>query len=356
MAEGLGVSQAMAGQSVTAFALTFALLAPVIATATSTIARRRLLVCSLSLLGLSNLASAVSPTLATLILTRIAAACSAAAYTPNAGAVAAAIVRPALRGRGLAVVIGGLTVATALGVPIARIASSVMGWRASLVLVGIISFVAAVGVFAVMPQIPGNPRVPLRLRFAVLRRPGVLIILPLTVLGMAACYTPYAFTVEVLHALRIPAPSITLMLLAYGLGAVVGNHASGWATDQFGPARVLSSAYALMAFALGALAWSAGAPTQSAPTCIATLMAFWGASSWAQSPAQQHRLIAATPHDASLVVALNSSCIYFGIAIGTAIGGDAIGTGAATALWCGCALAALALIYVLVTGRRRDRG
>lgn len=85
MAEDLSVSASMAGWSVTAFALAYALLAPVIATMTSTVARRRLLVSSLLLLGLANIASAACMTLGLLILTRIAAAASAAAYTPNAG-------------------------------------------------------------------------------------------------------------------------------------------------------------------------------------------------------------------------------------------------------------------------------
>jgi predicted MFS family arabinose efflux permease len=91
MAEGLSVTEAMAGQSVSAFALAYALLAPVIATATSTVARRKLLVWSLALLGAFNLASALCTSLSALILTRIAAAAAAAAYTPNAGAVAAAL-------------------------------------------------------------------------------------------------------------------------------------------------------------------------------------------------------------------------------------------------------------------------
>ncbi|WZB66322.1 MFS transporter [Achromobacter xylosoxidans] len=85
MAEDLSVSASMAGWSVTAFALAYALLAPIIATMTSTVARRRLLVSSLFLLGLANIASAACTTLGLLILTRIAAAASAAAYTPNAG-------------------------------------------------------------------------------------------------------------------------------------------------------------------------------------------------------------------------------------------------------------------------------
>ena len=94
MARDLAVPLAVAGHSVTAFALAYALLAPVIATLTSAMARRRLLVGSLVLLGVANIASALSWSMGMLVVTRIAAAACAAAYTPNAGAVAAALAGP----------------------------------------------------------------------------------------------------------------------------------------------------------------------------------------------------------------------------------------------------------------------
>lgn len=349
MARELAVSSAVAGHSVTAFALAYALLAPVIATLTSAMARRRLLVGSLVLLGVSNIGSALSWSMGALVITRIAAAACAAAYTPNAGAVAAALASPQSRARALAVVIGGLTIATALGVPIGHAVSAALSWRASLALVGFLSFAAAIAVFFLLPPLAGGIKVTLRERLAGLKRPGVLLILPLTVLGMAACYTPYAFTLEVLGALQVPASALTFMLFAYGAGAFAGNFVSGHGTDRVGPLAVLAVTYALMAASLGALAWFDGAPSEGAFTLVAFLMACWGASSWAQSPAQQHRLIASAPDEAPVVVALNSSCIYLGMSIGTTIGGQLIGLGATVLLACGAGLAGMALVYLLAT-------
>ncbi|WP_250889060.1 MFS transporter [Mesorhizobium sp. dw_380] len=349
MADGLSVTPAVASESVTAFALAYALLAPVVTSLTATMRRRKLLVLALIFLSLANIASAVSPTLGILIASRIVAAASAAAYTPSAGAVAAAIVPPHLRARALAIIVGGLASATALGVPLGRIASTAMNWRASLALVGVLSFIAALGVLAVMPKLPGNAPVTWRRRLAVLARPGVMLVLPLTVIGMAACYLPYAFTVQILDSLLISPASIMLMLLCYGFGAVVGSYASGWAADRFGPIAVLITVYSVMAGTLGGLACFSDFPSAGIYTGVAVLMACWGASSWSQTPAQQHRLIESAPQDSALVVAFNSSGIYLGISIGTAIGGYAVGTGASTALWYGCALALAALFYVLVT-------
>jgi len=353
MADGLSVTQAMASQSITIFALAYALLAPIIATLTATIPRRRLLLSALVCLSLANIASALVSTLGTLIATRIAAAASAAAYTPNAGAVAAAIVRPHVRARALAFIIGGLATATAFGVPFGRIASTAMSWRAALVLVGIASLIAAIGVLAIMPELPGATPIALRQRLAVLARPSVMGVLLLTVIGMAACYLPYAFTIQVLDALLIPSTSIIVMLLSYGLGAMAGSYASGWAADHFGPIAVLIVVYSLMACTLGGLAWLCDVSSASGYAAVAALMACWGASSWSQTPAQQLRLIAVAPQAAAFVVALNSSGIYLGISIGTAIGSAAIGNGAAMTLWYGCLLAGCALLYVLVVAAQR---
>lgn len=352
MARELAVSPAVAGHSVTAFALAYALLAPVIATLTSAMERRRLLVGSLVLLGLCNIASALSWSIGVLVLTRVAAAACAAAYTPNAGAVAAALAAPKARARALAVVIGGLTVATALGVPIGHAVSAALSWRASLAWVGIASWASAVAVFFLMPGLPGGMKVTLRRRLAALRRPQVLLILPLTVLGMAACYTPYAFTLEVLDALQVPASAWTFMLFAYGAGAFLGNYLSGHGTDRVGPGAILAGTYALMTASLALLAWLGVTPTAQPAFLLALLMACWGASSWAQSPAQQHRLIASAPDEAPLVVALNSSCIYLGMSIGTAAGGQLIVRGVTTLLMCAAGLASLALIYLSLTAAR----
>ncbi|OMG93466.1 MFS transporter [Achromobacter xylosoxidans] len=356
MAEDLSVSASMAGWSVTAFALAYALLAPVIATMTSTVARRRLLVSSLLLLGVSNIASAACTTLALLILTRVAAAASAAAYTPNAGATAAAMVHPSQRARALSVVIGGLTVATALGVPLGHAISVFMNWRASLAFVGVLSFAAAATVFLVMKPMPGGTAIGLRQRLSVLAKPGVVGILMLTVFGMAAAYSAYAFIISILEGFQIPPANFTMMLFMYGLGAFCGNYLSGWATDRHGPIMTLACAYLVMTLALGGLGLMPSGKELEAIYPISFLIACWGASSWAQSPAQQQRLISLAPQEANLVIALNSSGIYIGIAIGTMIGGQLIGLGGSYPLWAGAALAAIAMCYIMMSGGTGRQG
>ncbi|WKU03019.1 MFS transporter [Micromonospora sp. HUAS LYJ1] len=349
MAAALRVSTAAAGQSVTVFAISYAVLAPVLSTLTARLPRRTLLVAALLVLAAGNLLSAAADTLPVLIVGRIVAAAGAAAYTPNAGAAGASLVSPALRGRALAVVIGGLTVATALGVPLGGLTGRWLGWRAALVAVALLALAVAVAVRLAMPALPGAAAVPLRARLTALRRPAVLAVLPLTVIGMAACYTVYAFAVPTLGALGVGAYQVNLMLLLYGSGAVAGNVASGYATDRWGAVPVLVVGYAVMAVALGVLGALSTAGSAPMPL-VGLLVGAWGAASWCQTPAQQHRLIAAAPQQAPLVVSLNSSAIYLGIGLGTTAGGAALVSGVPAMYALGAAGAVLALL-VLQLGR-----
>ncbi|MFH8619454.1 MFS transporter [Streptomyces sp. NPDC017979] len=342
LAASLDVPTAAAGQAVTVFAVAYAVASPLVATVTARVPRRLLLVAALVALGLANAASALAPNLPVLLVTRVLAAVAAAAYTPTAGAVAARLVPQEQRGRALAVVVGGLTAATALGVPLGAALGALLGWRAALWLVAAVCLVTAAALAALLPALPGAAPVPLADRLAALRRPGVATVLGLTVLGMAAAYTGYAFVEPALRAVGVTGGGTAWMLAAYGIGAVAGNLAAGVAADRVGPAKVLTTGYAAMAATMTAFALLAAADIHSLPA-VAVLAAAWGAASWCQTPPQQHRLIGAAPDQAPLLVALNSSAIYLGIGAGTLVGGLTIPTGAG-AMFAVAAVLALAAL------------
>lgn len=351
IAVDLDVSRSAAGQSITVFAVAYAILSPIIATATTRIPPRALLTSALVLLAIANIGSALAPTFTVLIGTRILAAAGAAAYTPNAGAVSASLVRPEQRARALAVVVGGLTIATALGVPLGNLAARAVGWRTALVLVAALGAVAAAAVLATTPALAGRPYVALRTRLAVLRNRGVIAVLPLTVLGMGASYTLYAYSLPALESVGSVGAAATWMLFCYGVGAVAGNLAAGVGTDRWGAAKILAGGYALMLTSLATFAICVAADLD-APALTAIVMAAWGAGSWCQTPPQQHRLIAAAPNETPLVVGLNSSAIYAGIGVGTIVGGLTLPAGVVLTAAVGAGLAAMSALFLAATVRR----
>ncbi|MFD4369926.1 MFS transporter [Rhodococcus sp. NPDC058521] len=340
MADDLGVTVTAAGQTVTVFAVAYAIGAPLLAAWTCHRPRRALMCVALVALGVVNLGAAAAPSLGLLLVARVAAGLAASVVTPTAGVLAAASVPDTHRGRALALVISGLTLATAIGVPLGTVSSAVANWRTVLIGVAVLSVAAAGAVRCLAPDAPGRGVISVRRRFAPLVRSEIIVTLTVTTLGMTAAYLGYAY---IAAFTRTGAELLTVVLLAYGVGALAGSLASGVVADRRGPTLGLTIAYLLMIGAVGVCAAHVGA----AVTVVAA--AVWGAASWAQTPPQQQRLLSYDPEHAPMTIGLNASALYLGIALGTALGGVLIRGGpwyiaAATAL---IALSAAALNVTL---------
>src|SRR5471030_2625272 len=117
VSKSLGVSVGVAGQMVTVYALSYALLSPVIAATAAHWPRKRLLLAGLAVFVLGNLATALAPTIEWVLASRLLAGLGAAMFSPTATATGASLVPPEKRARALAIVIAGLSSATALGAP-----------------------------------------------------------------------------------------------------------------------------------------------------------------------------------------------------------------------------------------------
>ena len=111
VAHGTGVSVRWAGALMTGFALTYAVAAPVLSVTFSRLPRRGLLVAALTGFAVTNALAAAAPSFALLMAARVLAAVAAALFTPTASALAAELAPPGRRGRALAAVAIGLTLA-----------------------------------------------------------------------------------------------------------------------------------------------------------------------------------------------------------------------------------------------------
>jgi predicted MFS family arabinose efflux permease len=100
VARSLRVSTSSAGLLVTAFAVAYALGAPILAVAGARLARRALLVSALTLFVAANVLAAAAPSYAMVIIARVIAALAAAAFVPAASAVASSLAPKEYRGRG----------------------------------------------------------------------------------------------------------------------------------------------------------------------------------------------------------------------------------------------------------------
>jgi predicted MFS family arabinose efflux permease len=358
IADTMSVSEATAGQLITSFALVYAVSAPVIAALTGRVSRRGLLVGAMVLFVVGNLLGAVAWSYWVILAARILSALAAATFVGPAIAVAAGVVPAEFRGRALAFVAGGQTVATALGVPIGTLVGNVGSWRLTLVMVAVIAAVAVIGMGFALPPVPQPPVVTLAQRLAVGARPTVILALLANVSTVAGTFTLFTYIAPFAQReTAITATGTTVVLLAWGLAAVLGNPLGGRYTDRLGADRTFVGGVAVVAVALAGIALLTVLTEHTQPITGVLLVvgvAVLSAASWALPPAQVHRVVGLAPEAPALVSSLNSSATYLGLAVGGAIGAMVIDTTSLAALgWIGAGLQLVALGFVALTRLRR---
>ncbi|GAA3059205.1 MFS transporter [Pseudonocardia yunnanensis] len=347
----LGVSLSAAGQLATAFALAYAVGAPLLATVTARWDRRTVLLAALVVAAVGNGLSALATTYPVLIVGRIIAALGAAAYTPAATLVATALLPPAQRARAVALVFGGLTLALAIGVPAGDLLGSSIGYAGVFGAVAVVSAIVAAVVPLCLPRIAPPPAVPLRERFAVAADRRVLTVLAMTVIGVLSAMVVFIYVTPLLNATAgIHGATIALLLLVYGVGAMVGNTWGGRAADRFGTVPTLFAVLAGIGVTVTVLSLTA-----STVVGAAVVLALWGVFCWAFNPPVQSLLLELAP-TGGLVLSLNASAIYLGTALAGVVGGTVIGMGGMLMLPLVAAALVLVVIVLLLTlrlGRRR---
>ena len=359
LAADLQISAARAGQLVLLFALSYAIGSPLMAALLARFGRRRLLVVSLAAFSGLTLAASMAHGFVQLALARVALGLVAGVFLPTASAVAAVMVSPALRGRALAIVTGGGTVAVALGVPLGAWIAGWGGWRTAYLLIAAVAALATWGLALGLPrelaQAPvAEKRAP---AFAIAREPGVLPGLLVSLLWATGGFSFYTYIALFLsHTLGFGAEGTGAVFFAIGVAAAIGTAAGGWATDHFGADRMAQGFALMLVLILGGLSFAAQMlPHGLALPAIVGLSALWGFAGWGFGPAQAVRLIRLAPERAPMTLSLNASAIYLGIAAGSGLGGVAIELfGVGTVGWVGAACQFAGLMLLLLhAGRAR---
>jgi predicted MFS family arabinose efflux permease len=349
LAADLGVSVGAAGLTVTVFALGSGIGGPVLSALLGGQRLRSLLVGALVVFAAANVVAALAPSLAVLLGARVLSALAAGVYVPAAGAAAVAAVPAGQRGRALAVVLGGASASMVLGAPIGVLLAAASSWRAAFVLVVALCVVAVAGLLAVRVGSDAVGRTSLQARLLPLRSGALLGALLVTLVLMAGSNSAYTYLGPILGAAAGPA-GLGLVIAAFGVGGAAGTWWGGAAADAWGSARTIAVAAGLLTLALALLT-----PAASTPVGALAVVLVWGLAAFAFVPAQQHRLLGLTDAPAPLVLALNSSAINLGFAVGALVGGhvvDAGGAGRLALVAAGCCGAALVLHTVLTHWRK----
>ena len=345
VAESLHTTASLAGQMVTVYALSYAVMAPVMAAVAGSWPRERLLVWALALFVIGNVVSAVATRLDVVLLSRALAGLGAAMFAPTALGVAALLADPARRGRALATVTAGLAAATALGAPIGTLIGGFGGWRSTLWCVAALGLASMLGLRALLRDVPQPARFTLRERLAPLRDLRVALILSTSLFGFGGFLMVYTYAGVVLQrATGGDERVLAALLLVWGIAATAGNLLAGQLVDRFDSRRIVAIGLAVAILNFWALPWT-GAHVAGAVVALTV----WGLIGWGLIVPQQQRLVRIAPQVAPLLMALNNTATYGGLACSGLLGGLALMVVDARYLSLfGAALIAVALVLTLL--------
>jgi MFS transporter, DHA1 family, inner membrane transport protein len=323
--------------------------APLLAFATNRLDRRVLLTGALVLYVIGHLLSAFAPSFGVLLAVRLAMVGGAAVFTPQAASAIGLFIAPEHRAGSVAFIFLGWSVALALGIPLVSLFGARFGWSATYLGLAAASAVAAIGVFATVPGALITPPLSLAAWKAVFTNRNVQLLLFVTCIFIAGQFTEYPFVAAHLKSqVGAGASTIAILFAVYGVAGVVSSTVAAAAIDRLGAPR--TTRVFLVFVILGLSIWS----FSGASVLLAGIgLAVWGAGGGPSIAAQQARLIAADPNAASATVALNTSLLYAGQAIGTALGAWTLASGRAN--WSGIvavALVVVALIASLIAERK----
>ncbi|GAA2702063.1 MFS transporter [Actinoplanes palleronii] len=339
---------ARAGWMITTYALGVVAGAPTIAALTARVPRRRLVLGLLGLMVAGTTASALAPTFELVLAGRFIAALAHGAYFGAAGILAAGILGPGNHGKGLSIVIGGLTAANLLGVPLITGLGQAHGWRAAYLAVAAVFAVTLLTAALVVPPVAvapgGSPRAELR----AFRSPQVWLVILVVAIGPAGFFAVNSYVAPVTtHVTGLSAGVVPWVLATMGLGMTAGIAAGGIAADRDLRRSVL--------WGLSGLAVSVAffGLTASHPVGLFAGAFLVGAASLFIVPALQAQLMVAAPGTQLMGAALNQAAINVSNGLGAALGGLVIaaGWGYLSSAWLGIALALIGLLLAVLSFR-----
>ncbi|OLF15131.1 MFS transporter [Actinophytocola xanthii] len=335
IAASMQVSVASTGQLVTAYALGVVVGGPLITVLTARMPRKGLVLGLVALFIAGSLVSAAATSYGLLVVSRVLAALSQGTLYAISLVVVTAVVPPERAGRAIAIVVSGLTVATVLGVPLGALLGQAFGWRTPFLAVALIAAAGGAVLAVAMPRTPASAT-GARSELRVLARRPVLLAITTTAVGFAGVGIVLTYLVPLLTEVSgFSGGAASALLLAYGVGSLLGNLAAGRLTDV-SPLMTVRIVFLGLTVVLATLPFAA----TWQPTTFVAVLAFGLLATATIAPLQglllQHAADAPT-----LSVTVNVSGFNLANAFGAALGGGIVAAGALR--WNGLAGATLAL-------------
>lgn len=267
--EGLHISEALAGQLVTAYALGTLLTAIPLTAATSSWRRRPLLLLCMVGFLLFNSVTAFSSSYGLTIIARFMAGVSSGILWGMSAGYARRMVPDALKGRAMAIAMLGAPIALALGVPAGTFLGVFAGWRFVFGMMSLLAVLLILWIMWKMPDFAGQASAKRRSLYNVFIIPGVRPVLAVVLAWVLAHNILYTYIAPFLAVIGL-VERVDVVLLVFGVTSVAGILFIGLLIDRMQRALVIIS---LAGFAVASVLLGIGS---SQPMLVYAAIALWG--------------------------------------------------------------------------------
>ncbi|MEG8280605.1 MFS transporter [Streptomyces sp. AHA2] len=351
VAADLSVSTGSAGILVTAYAVGIIVGALALTTAFSRIPPKSALVRIGAVFIIGNLLSALGPNFEVVLVGRIIAGMTNGAFLGMGIVVAVSLADARNQGRAIATMLGGLTLANVLGVPLGTALGQQFGWRVVFGVIVALAVAATLAIAAVVPHVASAPTSSLADLRHLLNRQALLAmgIATFGFGGMFGAFTYVALTLTKVSG--YPTSAVPWLLVLFGIGLMVGNALAGRLVDRALDATLAGSLMGLLAVQL-LLGSFAGHPVVAALSL--GLMGMFG---FAAAPGYQQKVMRHARAAGAIASGAPIAAVNLGNALGSWIGGLLItaGLGYTSPIWMGAVATGLALVLLTVSARTGRR-
>lgn len=323
MSIDLHVSEAIIGQLVTLYAITFAIAGPILVKITNRFSPRPVLLYALLVFIVGNMIIAFAPNFSILVFGRIISSAAAALIVVKILALTALLTAPQHRGKMIGIVYSGFSGANVLGVPIGTIIGDLVGWRYTFLFIVFVSVLVGILMYFYVPQPQYqtvNTESSTKQResnYSKILRPGeVAKFLAITFLLLVANSVTFIYINPLMLSSGHDLSFVSIVLLINGVAGVIGTSMGGFLSDKLTSKRWLTIAtiiFITMMLLLNLFLSVTGV--------LLMIIFIWNIMQWSTNPAVQSGIIEHVEGDTSQVMSWNMSSLNAGIGIGGIVGG-----------------------------------
>lgn len=325
MSSDLHVSEAIIGQLVTLYAITFAVAGPILVKLTNRFSPRMVLLWALLTFVVGNIIIAIAPNFSILVIGRILSSAAAALIVVKILALTALLTAPQHRGKMIGIVYSGFSGANVFGVPIGTVIGDLVGWRYTFLFIVVISLFVGILMYIYVPKLSDHLSSNTDTETSsnrsnayskVLRPAEVTKYLGITFLLLVANSVTFIYINPLILSGGHQLSFVSIALLINGIAGVIGTSMGGFLSDRLTSKRwlvIATAVFIVMMLILNMFLPGTG--------LLLMIIFIWNIMQWSTNPAVQSGIIEHVEGDTSQVMSWNISSLNAGIGIGGIVGG-----------------------------------